>query len=120
MTMTTDAPAWLAALKEGDRVVLEVGRSGTSYAARVARLTATQILVPTPGRPDFTMRFRRETGDEIKARGAWDAPNRIVEPTPERLAAIRHRRLADRLRRTVWQQESLATLEAVAAALGIA
>jgi len=97
--------AWLANLKAGDQVVRSYGYGvRTLSLATVERVTPTQIVLP------HGERYRREDGGMI-GRGRSMAS---VEPTPERLAAIRKEHVAGVLARdVVWSSLSLETLEAV-------
>jgi hypothetical protein len=120
--MTRESPAWLAALKEGDRVVIEWGRlSGNSQSiVRVERLTATQIVVKNPFHPTGdAMRFRRDDGYKVAAQDRWSQRDRLVEATPEAVSTIRYRALAEKISKTDWKKQSRDVLDAVAVAVGL-
>jgi len=115
--MTVDTNAWLATLKVGDTVILQPGYlSGRDDClVRVERITATQIAVqdPTTSR-GYLNRFRRSDGSAVASRDAYDRRYRIVEPTPERVAAIRRATVIKELRETDWAVYPDDVLEAVA------
>jgi hypothetical protein len=121
--MIQEPTAWIAALKEGDSVILQSGRHSESQerVVPVKRVTATQIVIASPWQRDWDLRFRKADGDEVGARDSWSPRARITEATPERLAAVREamrrRKLIAQIQQTRWADEPTGVLEAVAAAL---
>lgn len=127
MTMDeTTTPTWLAALTTGDAVILETGRRSNEAdcVVRVIRTTPSQVITTTPYRACGDQRFRKDDGYAVeKPYDSWSGRARIAEATPERVAAVeeavRRAKIIERVRRTEWQQQSTAALEAVAVALGV-
>jgi hypothetical protein len=98
---------WLEDLKPGDRVIVDSGFFGPTLRT-VERVTATQILVGQS-------RYRRSSGSPVGG-DPW-ARNYLREATPECVAQVRQRSLAERLAKTKWSEYPLERLEAVAALL---
>lgn len=102
----TSKTEWLVGLKEGDPVVVQTSHPDSKgWLTEVARFTATQLVTQDGAR------FRRSNGNGIDRRdwyGSW-----IEEPTAEARAAIRHHFLVNAMKRIVWKELPLATLEAV-------
>lgn len=105
MTMTAEQ-SWIDALKAGDTVYF--GDYDSGRLCRVDRVTATQVIIGE-------LRFRRSDGRRVGA-DTWDRI-RLLEATPERIAAIRRAALVMRIRRVSWKDQPDDVLSAVAAAL---
>lgn len=101
---------WLSSLKGGEQVVIEGGfSSGSLSVAKVARITATQIIL------DSGDRFRRENGRRVGEKtsgGTWSHTS-LSRPTPELLESIRKRFLVDKLRGIQWGKHGIEILERV-------
>lgn len=94
----TDKATWLAGLKVGDRAIV-----GDHFVG-IGRLTPQQFVT------ERGTRYRRSDGCPVGNHYGAE----LKEPTPERVNAIRHVRLAATLRhRVAWGGLPLATLEAV-------
>ena len=96
---------WLENLKVGDKVIVD--NWGQSIGT-VERVTATLVIVGS-------CRYRKRDGYQLG--GSSYSRGLIREPTPERLAAVRHAVLAKRFSKTEWHKYSLEDLEKVAALL---
>jgi hypothetical protein len=83
---------WLENLKVGDKVGVCCPNLGNSqdlyYIGVVSKANKTKIEVQVIG---STRTFGRSTGTTKVYK--WDLPDRLVEPTPEVLEKVHHRRL---------------------------
>jgi hypothetical protein len=75
----------LAALQDGDNVILTRGGLGSFTAIGTVRLTPTQLVVTSP---QGTHRFHRKTGEAL-GRGKWEEPILLQAYTED--AALRLR-----------------------------
>lgn len=98
--------SWLDNLSVGDSVVIYNGWYGASIKA-VSKVTATQIVVGNT-------RYRRKDGYVVGG-GTWSRHS-LREATPERVAAVRRRVIAENLATVKWKDYELADLEKVWAA----
>ena len=114
--MTTDT-AWIAALRPGDEVVIDLGRYGKVqyHTFKVAKVTASGRIAID----DYTF-----NPDGWQRGGDAYHRLRIEQATPElrqRIADMaEHERLEMQIRRTNWTNAPLAQLRAIAAILDAA
>ena len=74
---------WLENLTPGDTVIVSgSGSAATNYTTTVERLTKTLVILNPHG-----TRYNRNTGSEVGG-DRWHSKH-IIEPTVERVAAIR-------------------------------
>ena len=106
---------WLENVKPGDLAIVSGGGWGVSLEpVRVERLTATQIVLANGER------YRKADGRAVQRSGF--STRRIIEPTPERVAAAQDEqtrlRAIAKIRSTVWKDQSTETLRTIADMLG--
>jgi hypothetical protein len=99
-----ESQQWLLSLKKFDPVVLQSDYGRSLRLCKIDHATPTQIHI---GR----QKFRRKDGGMVACHGY----NRsyLVEPTTERLVAIRRENALSRLRFELWQNHDNATLFSV-------
>lgn len=94
---------WLDAINGGDKVIQNSGLASQRIAT-VERTTNTYIIIGKS-------RYRRKDGEMV---GSSDWRSSYIEkPVPEKVAAIRHRSLAQKMRGVDWFNIPMHVLEGV-------
>jgi len=94
---------WLQHLKEGDKIVLHEGYCDSILI--VERLTKTQIITK-----NGHYRFSRING-RLVGSNRWNKHYILLEPTQERIDAIRRKAMINFIGKTNWGKVSKETLE---------
>lgn len=110
MSQFERAKQWRSELKAGDEAVVRSGHYSEGQIVKVARVTATQVII------NDNLRFRKDNGRKVGESDVWHRTY-LEELTDEVRGRIRHASLASALGRIKWEALSLEVLEAVVAAI---
>ena len=101
---------WLAALKPGDKVLIESGYGNRRHIATVAKITPSGLISIVDGHS----RYRQKDGWQVGDGASFDKCL-LREATPERLATIRLEVRRSRIAKFAWHTAPAELVDAVCA-----